>query len=158
MIVLAEGGHDLESFKFDRTKGWVQASGVFWQVVDALALAEDACDFEVSRLAHDMCGADIQHRDLHEGQILISPCPITAETDLMGAASTGVKATIIDFGLSRLEDANGGIIRSDMPQEVFEGKGAQWDVYRAMRDELKSNWGMFKPVSNVMVRQSTISL
>jgi len=39
---------DLESFQFDATTGWKQAAGVFWQVVDALAQAEQWTSFEVS--------------------------------------------------------------------------------------------------------------
>jgi uncharacterized protein (DUF849 family) len=48
LIVLADGGVDLESFQFDATIGWKQAAGVFWQVVDALAQAEQWTSFEVS--------------------------------------------------------------------------------------------------------------
>ena len=48
LIVLADGGLDLESFQFDATIGWKQAAGVFWQVVDALAHAEQWTSFEVS--------------------------------------------------------------------------------------------------------------
>ena len=48
LIVLADGGVDLESFQFDATIGWKQAAGVFWQVVDALARAEQWTSFEVS--------------------------------------------------------------------------------------------------------------
>lgn len=48
LIVLADGGVDLESFQFDSTIGWKQAAGVFWQVVDALAQAELWTSFEVS--------------------------------------------------------------------------------------------------------------
>jgi uncharacterized protein (DUF849 family) len=48
LIVLADGGVDLESFQFDATMGWKQAAGIFWQVVDALAQAEQWTSFEVS--------------------------------------------------------------------------------------------------------------
>jgi len=48
LIVLADGGVDLESFQFDATIGWKQAAGVFWQVADALAQAEQWTSFEVS--------------------------------------------------------------------------------------------------------------
>jgi serine/threonine-protein kinase haspin len=50
LVVLGDGGRDLESFKFDKPIAWLQASGIFWQVVGALALAEEACSFEVSEL------------------------------------------------------------------------------------------------------------
>lgn len=49
LIVLSDGGDDLESFRFDNSLGWVQANGVFWQIVRALASAEEVCSFEVSR-------------------------------------------------------------------------------------------------------------
>lgn len=48
LIVLADGGEDLESFKFDRSTGWIQAQSVFWQIVGALAQAEQFFGFEVS--------------------------------------------------------------------------------------------------------------
>jgi serine/threonine-protein kinase haspin len=47
-VVLADGGVDLEAFKFDPTTGWKQAAGVFWQIVDAIAQAEKWTSFEVS--------------------------------------------------------------------------------------------------------------
>jgi len=50
LIVLADGGVDLESFQFDSTIGWKQAAGVFWQTADALARAEQWTCFEVSFL------------------------------------------------------------------------------------------------------------
>lgn len=48
LIVLENGGMDLESFQFELSKGWVQAASVFWQVADALARAEEWTKFEVS--------------------------------------------------------------------------------------------------------------
>jgi serine/threonine-protein kinase haspin len=95
--------------------------------------------------------ADLKHRDLHEGQVLIAPCAITSDKDLREPRSTGVEVTIIDFGLSRLEQSNGNIISSAMPSEVFEGQGAQWDVYRALGEVVGSDWAAYKPVTNVMV-------
>jgi hypothetical protein len=58
LIVLADGGVDLESFQFDATIGWKQAAGVFWQVVDALAQAEQWTSFEVS-LSYDTTRAEL---------------------------------------------------------------------------------------------------
>lgn len=46
-------------------------------------------------------------------------------------------ATIIDFGLSRLT-LDGGVKWTPLPEEVYDGVGAQWDVYRAMRDAIES--------------------
>lgn len=48
VIFLRDGGDDLEAFEFAKKTGWVQAAGVFWQVTDALARAEEWTEFEVS--------------------------------------------------------------------------------------------------------------
>lgn len=48
ILVLADGGNDLESFKFSTHNGWVEAASVFWQVVASLAKAEEEVEFEVS--------------------------------------------------------------------------------------------------------------
>jgi hypothetical protein len=58
LIVLADGGVDLESFQFDATIGWKQAAGVFWQVVNTLAQAEQWTSFEVS-LSYDTTRAKL---------------------------------------------------------------------------------------------------
>ena len=47
-LVLCDGGDDLETYRFEHSKGWVQAAAVFWQVADALARAEEWTKFEVS--------------------------------------------------------------------------------------------------------------
>ncbi len=44
---------------------------------------------------------------------------------------------------------------STLPEEVYEGVGAQWDVYRQMRDRVGRNWEGSHPVTNVMVSQVT---
>lgn len=51
IIVLPNGGPDLESFVFKNPSkyGWQQACGVFWQVARALAQAEDQCNRTASR-------------------------------------------------------------------------------------------------------------
>jgi serine/threonine protein kinase len=130
---------------------------VFWQVVDALAQAEQWTSFEVSTLTcHYRNRSDSQHRDLHEGQILISPSPVggsSAELDCLSESQTGVKVTIIDFGLSRLTlPGKTSSTWSELPVEVYEGKGDQWDVYRSMRDQIAGDWAGFHPESNVLVR------
>ncbi|BEJ14016.1 hypothetical protein CspHIS471_0311900 [Cutaneotrichosporon sp. HIS471] len=141
LIVLADGGDDLESYRFENTRGWVQAAAVFWQVADALARAEAWTDFE--------------HRDLHEGQILINdvdtdpPAPIE---DYLDTRSTGVGVTVIDFGLSRLNMPDQGAVYSALPEEVYEGVGNQWDVYREQRDAVEGAgaWESFHPSTNVL--------
>ena len=97
-----------------------------------------------------------QHRDLHEGQILISPSPISPSSsiiDCLSESQTGVNVTIIDFGLSRLSiPGKTSSTWSDLPPEVYEGKGDQWDVYRSMKDQIAGDWAGFHPETNVLVR------
>jgi hypothetical protein len=115
----------------------------------------------------------MQHRDLHEGQILITPHSVMGSgsratdtvIDLTSPSSTGVRATIIDFGLSRLALPSGAVAFTPLPEEIFEGEGEQWDVYRAMRAMIKrgdhggdrgdrddnGEWEAFHAESNVMV-------
>lgn len=40
---------------------------------------------------------------------------------------------------------------SQIPEEVYEGKGAQWDLYRAMRSRIGDDWDGFHAITNVMV-------
>lgn len=49
IIVLPNGGPDLETFTFtpSNKNSWSQACSIFWQVVRALAEAEDMVHFEV---------------------------------------------------------------------------------------------------------------
>jgi serine/threonine-protein kinase haspin len=49
IIVLPNGGLDLEAYKFVNTSktGWRQACSLFWQVAKALAHAEQLVSFEV---------------------------------------------------------------------------------------------------------------
>ncbi|WVQ96300.1 hypothetical protein IAU59_003404 [Kwoniella sp. CBS 9459] len=157
LLLLDNAGTDLETSKFSSSAGWLQAAGVFWQIASSLARAETWTQFE--------------HRDLHEGQILISPGSTEShETgmDYLEPSATGVQTTIIDFGLSRLSmpststpqpPAKGcatplksASVWSELPTEVYEGKGAQWDVYRSMRNriEIEGEWQDFHPMTNVM--------
>ena len=55
LVILSDGGLDLETFKFDSENGWKQAAGVFWQTADALARAEQWTSFEVSSHFHEVC-------------------------------------------------------------------------------------------------------
>lgn len=86
----------------------------------------------------------LQHRDLHEGQVLLSD------------SETGeLRATIIDFGLSRAKsETKSELFWSRIPEDVFDGQGEQWDVYRAMKTYIEANgddWDAFHPVTNLMV-------
>jgi hypothetical protein len=70
----------------------------------------------------------------------------------LSESDTGVKVTIIDFGLSRLSiPGKPASTWSDLPPEVYEGKGDQWDVYRSMRDVIGDDWAGFHPETNVLV-------
>ncbi|WOO77920.1 Serine/threonine-protein kinase haspin hrk1 [Vanrija pseudolonga] len=147
VVALSNGGQDLEGYKFEASRGWVQAASAFWQVADALGRAEKWTGFE--------------HRDLHEGQILVSAVPPSTPpqpiTNYLDSSATAVRATIIDFGLSRLEIPGHGSTSTPLPDEVYEGVGNQWDVYRAMRDRIESAddaasdaWTAFHPITNVL--------
>ncbi|WWC88402.1 uncharacterized protein L201_003313 [Kwoniella dendrophila CBS 6074] len=155
LLLLSHAGVDLETFKFSQTQGWLQAAGIFWQLTSSLARAEKWTQFE--------------HRDLHEGQILIHPYSNISSTsstkkdqqndekdNYLDPLDSGLQTTIIDFGLSRLALPNQSeSIWTEVPEEVYEGKGLQWDLYRSMKDKIedrqKSNgWKGFNPITNVM--------
>lgn len=152
IIVLPNGGPDLESYSFASSSknAWRQACSLFWQVTRALAEAEELVQFE--------------HRDLHWGQILVKN--IDEEEDVVEASHTkharlpmdddffGVRATIIDLGLSRM-NADGGARASvhwtPFDDEVFEGEGDyQFEVYRLMRAHIGNEWRAYRPLTNVM--------
>ncbi|KAI3615198.1 other haspin protein kinase [Moniliophthora roreri] len=162
IIALPNGGPDLEAYKFTNASktGWRQASSIFWQVTKALARAEQLVSFEVV------------HRDLHWGQILIKNLPVPqvmpmqeqrlnnvvrvrAEKTYMDDPLNGVQVTIIDLGLARMDagDGSGGemIHWTPFDDEVFEGEGDyQFDIYRMMREQHRSQWKSFNPLTNVM--------
>ncbi|KAF5387665.1 hypothetical protein D9615_000598 [Tricholomella constricta] len=160
IIVLPNGGPDLEAYKFVNASkmGWRQACSLFWQVAKSLAHAEQLVSFE--------------HRDLHVGQILVKDLPMPDALPLRarnqntrsGAGSSrvfmdapvhGVRATLIDLGLSRMDagDGDGGEMVHWTPfeDEVFMGEGDyQFDVYRMMKEHNGGAWEEFKPFTNVM--------
>ncbi|KIJ69976.1 hypothetical protein HYDPIDRAFT_104645 [Hydnomerulius pinastri MD-312] len=150
IIVLPNGGPDLESvtFKNAAKAGWHQACSVFWQVARALEQAEELVNFE--------------HRDLHWGQILVKSVPVKKSTSRrnstvrvpMDDTRFGVKATIIDLGLSRMDATDGQGSKTywtPFEDEIFEGEGDyQYDVYRMMRDLNDGSWKAYQPFTNVM--------
>ncbi|KAL0949250.1 hypothetical protein HGRIS_009328 [Hohenbuehelia grisea] len=163
IIVLPNGGPDLEAYTFSNASktGWRQACSLFWQVTKTLGHAEQLVSFE--------------HRDLHWGQVLVKDTPITyaahhplgaqdmnqrgkapaAPRPMMDDQCHGVKATVIDLGLSRMDagDGRGGEMVHWTPfdEEIFMGEGDyQFDVYRFMRDHNGNSWEQFKPLTNVM--------
>ncbi|KAG6817858.1 hypothetical protein H0H87_001690 [Tephrocybe sp. NHM501043] len=160
IIVLPNGGPDLDAYKFVNSSkvGWRQACSIFWQVAKSLAHAEQLVSFE--------------HRDLHLGQILVKDLPVLDPRPLqarnqnlrskskashvyMDDPAHGVRATLIDLGLSRMDagDGNGGEMVHWTPfeVEVFMGEGDyQFDVYRMMKLHNGGAWEEFKPFTNVM--------
>ena len=86
--------------------------------------------------------------------MLITTCSTDShhdEVDYLSPTSCGIRATIIDFGLSRLDIPSKGPVWTALPMEVFEGVGDQWDVYRSMRERVE-DWEAFHPVTNILVR------
>ncbi|KAI6035053.1 hypothetical protein F5J12DRAFT_790723 [Pisolithus orientalis] len=147
IIVLPNGGPDLESFVFKSPSkyGWQQACGVFWQVARALAQAEDLVHFE--------------HRDLHWGQILVRSVPvkksqIRGNKYSMDDTRFGVKTTIIDLGLSRMDasDPRDQVTYwTSFDDDIFEGEGDyQYDIYRMMVKLNRGGWDRYQPFTNVM--------
>ncbi|KAJ7068563.1 other/Haspin protein kinase [Mycena amicta] len=158
IIVLPNGGPDLEAYTFASKGGWKQAASIFWQVAKTLGHAEQLVSFE--------------HRDLHLGQILVKDDldaavsrPLQAvnlnqkahklKKPMMDDPSHGVRATVIDLGLSRMDagDGSGGEMVHWTPfeEEIFEGEGDyQFDIYRYMRDHNGDDWEAFSPLTNAL--------
>jgi serine/threonine-protein kinase haspin len=62
-----------------------------------------------------------------------------------------VQTTIIDFGLSRLALPSGEVALTPLPEDVYDGVGEQWDVYRQMKSLVGEDWQDFHGETNVMV-------
>ena len=165
IIVLPNGGPDLEAYTFSSPSknGWTQACSIFWQVAYSIADAEDLVSFEVR--VYSRSGSPsvtnlstTQHRDLHWGQILIQNLP-TSSIPQQGSThrsmddySSGVIATIIDLGLSRMDASPTEVHWTPFEPEVFEGEGDhQFDIYRMMRNHNGDSWKEYRPLTNVMV-------
>lgn len=164
LLCLPHSGTDLEHF---RLSSWTEATSILWQVALSLAKAERSHAFE--------------HRDLHWGNITIARLPPDAITlalarshdippaQALAALSiaspvewpvrlngyrTGVRATVIDYTLSRSIDSDGQTLFHPFDdEELFTGQGdMQFDLYRQMRQVVGTDWSVSKPVTNVMVR------
>lgn len=140
VISLEDGGLDLETFQF---KNMNQINSVVFQLVYALALAEEKIQFE--------------HRDLHLGNILVKECPFNIFS-INGQDQfdfSGLKCSIIDYSLSRLKD-NADIAFRDLDSIswLFEGDSkidSQYQVYKDMRiSKGNSSWEEFHPRSNIL--------
>ncbi|KAG9073845.1 hypothetical protein FS749_014638 [Ceratobasidium sp. UAMH 11750] len=135
LLVLPDGGSDLEHYTFVPRTSWRAAFSIFWQVSQTLAQAESLVRFE--------------HRDLHWGQILIQNVPKSKpKTD------PPVRVTVIDLGLSRMDTDPQTPRYTELEPEIFEGKGDyQFDVYRMMKAHCLGRgrgWEEHRPLTNVM--------
>jgi hypothetical protein len=69
--------------------------------------------------------------------------------------------TVVDFGLSRFRHS---VVQTTywtpIPEDVYDGVGEQWDVYRRIRDHIdetgSGDWSGFYPKTNVMVRINAV--
>ncbi|UZJ52288.1 hypothetical protein CBS101457_001608 [Exobasidium rhododendri] len=143
-LTLENGGKDLESVE---DLSWNQAVSIFYQVVKSLASAEAAHQFE--------------HRDLHWGNVVIAQVDVKSDDDRGSTGlsceesndpnESGVKATIIDYTLSRAKIGDTLIANSFDDDSLFEGQGdMQFDVYRQMKQETKGDWSGYYPHTNVL--------
>ncbi|XP_039501264.1 serine/threonine-protein kinase haspin homolog isoform X3 [Drosophila santomea] len=113
------------------------------QIILALAVGEEEYQFE--------------HRDLHLGNILIEYTNkkhiiFTLKNTHLTVLSKGVNMTIIDYTLSRITiDSCCYFNDLSSDEELFQATGDyQYDVYRLMRNELKNNWSLFSPKTNIL--------
>ncbi|KAG0647541.1 Serine threonine-kinase haspin [Hyphodiscus hymeniophilus] len=84
-----------------------------------------------------------EHRDLHESNICIKfgePKPIDGENPSQKYGLSGIRTTIIDYGLSRATLQNDDRVYYDMDSDlaIFHGSPGhtQFDTYRRMRSHL----------------------
>ncbi|XP_064485244.1 serine/threonine-protein kinase haspin-like [Ornithodoros turicata] len=135
----AASGKDLNPHDLSEPK---QACSVLLQAACALAVAE--------------CKLRFEHRDLHLGNILVATTTSTFVRYLIGGRSIevtayGVRVTIIDFTLSRMQQGN-CVLYTDMSKgDFFDGQGLyQYDMYRFMREWNKNNWKRYLPRTNTL--------
>ncbi|WFD02622.1 non-specific serine/threonine protein kinase [Malassezia obtusa] len=153
LLCMDDAGTELEHTPL---RSWRQRAAVFWQTAYALAEAEAASEFE--------------HRDLHLGNILVTQAPPRRATRSSSAPTepalrdlpaslwslyeprvAQVRATIIDYSLSRMR-IDGAVCAYDFSDPtLFEGQGdTQYDVYRTMRSLVAGDWLAFHPSTNVL--------
>lgn len=113
------------------------------QIALSLAVAESQFEFE--------------HRDLHWGNVLVAPTLETSLTFILNGKSIeirthGIKATIIDYTLSRLVYKNCCLFQDlAADPELFDATGDyQYDIYRLMRTQTNNYWEIFEPFTNVL--------
>lgn len=124
VLELSNGGKDLEAFIFNDA---LQAFSTFKQTVCALAVAENALQFE--------------HRDLHWGNVLISKVnddkcsTFTLNGRKIVLPTDGVEVSIIDFTMSRIT-YDGANVFNDLAldSDIFSTNGDyQFEIYRMMQ-------------------------
>jgi len=147
-----DGGDDLERWN-PASAGEVRS--LLLQATLALAVGERALHFE--------------HRDLHWGNVLIARLPPGepqgpaarlegADIFLLpgdgGGGAPGIAVTLIDFTLSRLAAAGGGVAYCDLGADpaLFAGPrgDAQAETYRRMRRAVRGDWAAHAPATNAL--------
>jgi len=136
-----DGGTDLEHFDIRSMK---EAVAMLFQIVVALAVAEEATQFE--------------HRDLHWGNVLIKRVRSKEKRARLNGVdlniqTAGLDVTIIDFTLSRLSTENGDAFCDlNADPELFTGpKGhCQSETYRRMKRVTKGKWNKYNPKTNAL--------
>ncbi|KAL3100454.1 hypothetical protein niasHS_001757 [Heterodera schachtii] len=156
IIGLSYGGKDLEAYTI---RNGPECYSIFHQVALSLAIAETVLEFE--------------HRDLHAGNILVEQCAVNEKIRYIyqgkkiDVVSDGVRASIIDFSISRLTKKPEGVpFFVDLSQDtglfaqngVSDGGDYQYDVYRMMKTVASENWSSFWPQTNRNLDRFAISL
>lgn len=139
---LCHAGIDLEAYVFKNAE---EAYSIFLQVALTLAVAETKLQFE--------------HRDLHWGNVLISKttkkfAEYRIDGKVIQVPTHGVKATIIDYTLSRMV-YDGAVFYDNLAkdEELFEQDGEgeyQFEIYRLMRDRVENDFRRFEPYTNLL--------
>lgn len=153
LLCMDDAGTELEHTPL---ASWAHRAAVFWQTAYAIAHAEASSEFE--------------HRDLHLGNILVTQAPVRRATrsasgqddmpegqlpaslwQTYAPRPSGIRATIIDYSLSRMI-VDGAVLAYDFRDaSLFEGQGdTQYDVYRIMRTLVAGDWTTYHPCTNLL--------
>jgi len=108
-------------------------------------------------LAVAECKFQFEHRDLHWGNVLILPTSekfinFIIDGNSINIATHGVRATIIDYTLSRIVYKN-TCLYQDLAADpiLFEADGDyQFDIYRLMQTQTQNSWDRYEPFTNVL--------
>lgn len=142
------GGTDLEHTSIVTNQKRIRS--ILFQVILSVAQGEEQCQLE--------------HRDLHWGNILIenSPDLKTLEYDFkenrISIQGANVKVVLIDFTLARMKSNDDTVVFNNLDdiEGLFDGTGEdeedgdiQFDIYRWMKATTMSDWKGFHPKTNV---------